>query len=284
MDDNKLNFASMGKLYDSKNSIQVMTDLFALLLLTYDVSEPRKPLSSTEEPLDSAKIAKLRADLPSPQELQRKLIKPDSTVVDFACGTGLVMEKIAPYISEGKFVGIDISGAMLAQFHEKLGKLKETFPNLQTSSVCGDILDESFDASTLENTADVLICTLAFHHLHEYAKVAEKLKTFVKPGGWMLIYDFYNEDNELPVLPELAKRGVSRHGLSLEEMNQCFEQGCENVSSAREFKVTVWQEKAFVLSHCCLEIAENLDNFARDGDLYSVDCSVILGVAQRRKI
>lgn len=280
LESNKKNFAELGKLYDSKKSIQVLTNLFAASLLTYNVDSPRKLLAETEEPLSDTKVAQLTRDLPLPHDLVRQLIKPTTSVVDFACGTGLVMEKIAPYMPQGKFVGVDISDAMLSQFDAKGKELSAKFPDLDVLSVCGDVLDPSFDTLALEKSADVLICTLAFHHLHEYGKVAEKLKSFVAPGGWILIYDFYNEDTELPLSAELVKRGVSRHGLSLDEMNGCFREGCTNVSSAREFKVTLWQEKAFVLSHCCLEITENLEKFPNDGDLYSVDCSVILGVAQ----
>lgn len=273
-------FASLGDKYDSKETVQIVTDLFTMSLLDFDVSAPRKSLEDTEKLIKSDEVVQLKANFPSPDKLVRKLIHKDTTIVDFACGTGLVMEKIAPYIPQGKFVGVDISRAMLDKFDAKGEKAQAAYPDLQVLSVCGDIMDESFDTSKLVQSADVLLCSLAFHHLHEYEQVAQKLKTFVKPGGWIFIYDFYNEDNELPVSAELVARGVSRHGLNIEDMNNCLKEGCRNVSSTREFKVTVWQEKAFVLSHCCLEVAENLDRYESKGDLYYVDCSVILGVAQ----
>lgn len=277
---NKKSFAVTGQQYDSKDSVQTLTDLFVHSLLTFDVAAPRKLAAETEDALDQEDVAKLMEKLDSPERLRRKLVSPECSIVDFACGTGLVMEKIAPYISKGKFTGIDISEAMLAQYDAKAEKLKTQFPDLAVRSLCGDIMDPAFDTSSLEKSADILICTLAFHHLHQYDKVTQKLKTFVKSGGWILIYDFYNEDNELPVAPELAARGVSRHGLSVEEMSACLRQGCSNVSSVREFKAKVWQEKAFVLSHCSLRITDNLDSYPCKDDCYYVGCSIILGVAQ----
>lgn len=273
-------FASMGDAYDSKESVQIATDLFTMSLLDFDVSAPRKRFKDTEQLLTRDEILQLKTNFPSPDKLVRRLIHNDTSIVDFACGTGLVLEKIAPYIPQGKFVGVDISRAMLDKFDAKGEKAQAAYPDLHVLSVCGDIMDENFDISNLVKSADILLCSLAFHHLHEYEQVAQKLKTFVKPGGWIFIYDFYNEDNELPVSAELAARGVSRHGLNVEDMNNCLKVGCRNVSSTREFKATVWQEKAFVLSHCCLEVTENLDRYKSKGDLYCVDCSVILGVAQ----
>lgn len=277
---NKKSFAVTGNLYDDKESVQTLTDLFTLSLLDFDVNASRKLFEETEQALELDNVDQLKQRFPLPEELQRKLIQPNSTIIDFACGTGLVLEKIAPYLAEGKFLGVDISDAMLSKFEAKAEKLKLKYPDLDVLSVCGDILDPSFDTSKLEKVADVLICTLAFHHLHDYDKVADKLKSFVAPGGWIFIYDFYNEDNELPISESLAADGVSRHGLSIEEMKACFAKGCRNVSSAREFKVKLWQESKFIMSHCCLTITENLSSFPKKGDSYLVDCSVILGVAQ----
>lgn len=273
-------FAIIGDLYDAKESVQTLTDLFTFSLLNFDVSAPRMSFQDTEQPLNDDDVLQMKATFPSPDKLERKLIREDTAIVDFACGTGLVMEKIAGYMPRGKYVGVDISKAMLSKFDAKGENLRSMYPDLEIQSMCGDIMDNDFDTSKLEKSADILICSLAFHHLHEYKKVAQKLKLFVKPGGWILIYDFYNEDNELPVSAELALRGVSRHGLSIEEMNDCLAEGCRNVSSAREFKVKLWQEKQFILSHCCLAITDNLDKYESRGDLYCVDCSVILGVAQ----
>lgn len=277
---NKKSFAVTGELYDEKESVQTLADLFTISLLQFDVDAPRKTFKDSDLAITTPDVIQLKRELALPHELERKLIHPNTKVLDFACGTGVVLERIAPYIAEGQFIGVDISDTMLSRFDEKAAHIKRKLPKLDVRSLCGDILDPNFDTSSLEKLADVLICTLAFHHLHGYEEVAAKLKTFVAPGGWILIYDFYNEDNELPILAELAGAGVSRHGLSIDEMNQCLEGGCTKVSSAREFKAQIWQEKLFIMSHCRQAITDNLSSFPNKGDLYCVDCSVILGVAQ----
>lgn len=279
LENNKEVFDNLGKQYDDISAMQVMTDLFVHSLLTFDVEKPRKVPRESESALTEDDITEMKRNWPLPDELKRKLINPETTIVDFACGTGLVMEKIAPYISQGKFIGIDISEPMLSAFNGKAEKIRKSYSDLEIASLCGDVLDPRFDTGALNNSADVLICTLAFHHLHDYESVAKKLQEFVKPGGWILIYDFYNEDKEQPQLKNAMVGSVSRHGLTLSELSNCFS-GCKNVSSAREFKVTAWQEKTFIMSHCCEEITRNLEKLEKRGDLYSVDCSVVLGIAQ----
>lgn len=259
--------------YDSKPTVQSMTDLFAMSLLQYDPASPPAP---TE--WDDDKIQQARARLPGPTELPRHLVRDTTRVLDFACGTGLVLEKVAPYMARGEFVGVDISPAMLAQFDARAAALVQQHPHLRARLVCGDILDPAV-AAPWRQWADVLVCTLSFHHIHDYGEVARVLKTLVRPGGWILIYDFYNEDVERAVLDEAAAKGVSRHGLSIQEMEQCLA-GCEHVSATPLFSAEVWEEPRFIESHCPEHIWSQMDKLPRKGDKYLVRTSILLGVAQ----
>lgn len=274
---NKKSFASTGQEYDAKPSIQTLTDYFAASILRLDVSAERKTFDETEKPLSAQEASGLLTSIPP--DFERHLIWPNSKVIDFACGTGLLAKKLAPFMPQGEIVGIDISETMLSGFDAKAEQIKQEFPALKIRSICGDVLDQSFDTTALEKYADVVICTLAFHHIHSYEKVAHILKAFVRPGGHILVYDFYNEDSDRPVSPELAKRGVSRHGLSIDEMSRCFGD-CRNVSTAREVKIQLWQEEQFILSHCRQAVIDNLPNVPKKDNLYYVESSVILAVVQ----
>lgn len=278
-------FAKLADSYDLKPFLQTLIRQFAVSLLTFDVNAPRKSLAQSEAPLDDGETDRAFANLPPPGSLRSLVVSSKMNIIDFACGTGILVETLAPYISESNIVGIDINQPMLAKFDERLALLKQKYPKLEMRSVCGDVLSDDFDKTGLTDFADLLVCTIAFHHVAAYDKVAEVLKTFVKPGGWIFIYDFYNEDVEM--FNNMTKEGerelaVSHHGIRASEMDACFQQGCVNVSSVREFRMKLWHEEAFIRGHCKQLIIDQLSTTPKKGDLYLVDCSVILGIAQRR--
>lgn len=258
--------------YDQNPSIDNFTSLFARSFLEFDFDAPRKTLGQTQAAIESKEIGRLLADVVPRLK--------SGTIIDFACGTGQVAEKMAPHFT-GEIVGVDISPQMLSKFETRAEQVAEKYSGLKMRSICGDILDPTFDLKPLIKYADFLICTLAFHHIHSYKEVAAVLKTMVKPGGWILIYDFYNEDLEIE---EKARSGhshaVTSHGLNLQDITDCLQEGCVNVSACREFRAKVWQEEQFIKNHCQEKVIQLLAEAPRDGDLYLVECSIVLGVAQ----
>lgn len=283
---NKESFAHKGKVYDARDDIQTLTDFFAASLVTFDPSALRKTVDETETGLTAEEVHAQFAKL-TPHNVESKLIRPNTKIIDFACGTGLVGEKIAPFIAHGQFTGVDISDTMLDIFDARAARLEKKWPGLEMRSMCGDVLDPKLDTDALKDWADILICTLAFHHIHSVEEVATVLKSFVRPGGYIFVYDFYNEDlddaeqTNLGEVPEfLAKKGVARHGLSTAQLLRCFERGCADVSVAREAKVKLWVEDRFVRSHCRQSLIDQLDTLPQRDGLYYVDTSIVLGVAR----
>lgn len=276
-----INSSAFGASYDQMPSIQTQSKLFAESIINFDTTKPRKTPEETKEAIDDEKIIHEFQKLPS-FNIPGNVLAKDSTIIDFACGTGIVIEQLARFIPNGEVVGIDINQNMLDVFDKRAEKLKQDVPELKMSSICSDIMSDSFDITPLENKADLLLCSLAFHHFHDYKKIAQVLKRMVKPGGWIFIYDIYNEDAEKTGLSEFMKnRAVSHHGLKISEMNDALNDGCENVSSAREFRVKLWQEKHFIESHCTEDVIRTLDQYPQSGSRFLVDCSVILGIAQK---
>lgn len=264
--------------YDNIPAIRVMSQVFALEIVNFDVSAKRKPFPETEEPIDVDQVV---SDFQKQRQILGNLLRPDSKVVDFACGTGLVAERLVPFMPKGEFVGIDITELMLESFDTKAATLRHNFPELKIKSICADIMD-NFEMGTLEGFADVLICTLSFHHIHAYEAVAEEIKKMVRPGGWILIYDFYNEDLENEEMAqELQERGMARHGLTLDEMTACLQKGCANVSSAREFRANLWLDEQFIHSHCKTEVKREIHKAPQKDGLFRVTSSVVLGIAQK---
>lgn len=264
--------------YDKILAMNVISGVFASSIVNFDVNAPRKQSSETEEPIDTEKVmeefGKLNGKIPG------NLLKPDLKIIDFACGTGLVGEKLAQFIPQGELLGIDITPLMLETFDARAEVLTKKYPGFKMSSICADVMDD-FDIEKYEGYADVLICTLAFHHIHAYEEVAEVIKRLVKPGGWILIYDFYNEDLE-DTREEMTVRNMARHGLTFDEMNSCLEKNCENVSSVREFRINLWHDEGFIESHCKESVRKNIHNAPQKDGLYLVPSSVILGLAQKK--
>lgn len=264
--------------YDEIVAVRTMAKVFALEIVNFDLSAKRKSFEATEEPID---VEKIISDFSQQKQILGNLLKPDSKVIDFACGTGLVAEQLVPFMPKGEFIGIDITELMLESFDRKAAVWRQDHPDLKVKSICADIMD-NFDFGALEGFADILICTISFHHIHSYEAVAEQIKRLVRPGGWILVYDFYNEDLENEeIAQELQDRGMARHGLTLEEMNACLEKGCVNVSSAREFRANLWLDEKFINSHCKTEVKRNIHKAPQKDGLYCVPSSVVLGMAQR---
>lgn len=293
--------------------IEVLLDTVAYFLVTHNVEDTRSEELDNETPTEGELLLKRFSDLEK-GKLVGDLLKPDSKIVDFACGTGAIAQRLAPFVPQGEYVGIDISEDMLKRFGETAASLKPEWPNFKMSSICSDILAPGFDDSTLVGSADVVFSSMAFHHLHDYNKIAQKLKTFLKPGGHFVVIDMYsdpskghhsllsshhhahshshehhhhhhhhhhehNESHEKhekhsDISEEAVKHGVSHHGISNEEMKKCLSPGCTNVLSRREFNATLWFDKNLVDPDGSRGLP------VQDG-MAKAPCSLIVGVAQK---
>lgn len=109
-------------------------------------------------------------------ELFRKYLKPEDTVLDFACGTGIVTFAIAPSVATVQ--GIDISDVMVQHAQEKLaaqGAGNITFTQL-----------DIFDASLKEESFDALLACNVLLYLEDRPAVLQRLRSLLKPNGIFL--------------------------------------------------------------------------------------------------
>lgn len=109
----------------------------------------------------------------------------NQTVLDAGCGTGLISNLFAERF-DSKFVSVDMSdsinyGQRYAQQYniKNVVWLKQNLKNLD--------YQEYFD---------VVICQGVLHHIPEYQKVLNKLKTALKPNG-VLLLGLYNPFGKL---------------------------------------------------------------------------------------
>mgnify|MGYP003382728867 CR=1 FL=1 len=111
----------------------------------------------------------------------RVSLAPEMSVLDFGAGTGLLIEKIAPFV--GRLLAVDVSQAMLEKLLTKpalAGKV-EVF--------CQDILERP-----LGQHADLAVSAMAMHHVKDTHALATALFDHLKPGGRIALADLDTED------------------------------------------------------------------------------------------
>lgn len=113
-----------------------------------------------------------------------------AAVMDVACGPATFARAFAPRVA--RVVGVDFTPAMLA----KARRVADDAGLANLEFVCGDGNALPF----ADGTFDLALCTYAFHHLPEPAKVLLEMARVVRKGGRVAIVDV--------IIPERADAGL----------------------------------------------------------------------------
>ena len=114
--------------------------------------------------------------------LQTVTLDPAMHIMDFGSGTGLLLEKVAPYV--GKITAVDISESMNQQLDNKRSSLPCEL----------DILALDLDQDGLAETFDGIISSMTLHHIKDVDAMFRKLLTNLNSGGFIAIADLDTED------------------------------------------------------------------------------------------
>ncbi|KAG6898456.1 hypothetical protein C0993_006790 [Termitomyces sp. T159_Od127] len=133
-----------------------------------------------------------------------------TTVLEFACGTGLVSRELAPYTK--RIVGVDISQGMVDQFNTRVRNQGIPPEEMQAFRAelrgeAGELGDEKFDVLIVsirlqhpQHLTDPLLkivqCASAYHHFPDIDAVTRILVHFLKPGGVLLVIDLAKNTGE----------------------------------------------------------------------------------------
>lgn len=126
-------------------------------------------------------------------------------VMDFGCGTGLFGLEFSQYAKS--MLGVDTSEGMLKVFDEKTKNhpgFKSVLINLEEHD-----LDQKFD---------LIVTSMAFHHLNQPKKVLAKFKEMLNQKGKILVVDLDEEDGTFH--PDNEGMGVKHFGFGKEELTQ----------------------------------------------------------------
>ena len=127
-------------------------------------------------------------------------------VLDFGCGTGLVTLGIQPFVKS--ITGMDSAQGMLDVFAAKI-KAKSL------SNVTLQLIDMETQLFS-ENTYDLIMMTMALHHVKDPVPLLERFYGMLKPGGALYLVDLDPEDGLFHDNPD----GVFHHGFDRKILRQ----------------------------------------------------------------
>ena len=213
-------------------------------------------------------------------------------VMEFACGTGLVSRKLIPHMSKGSQLdGVDINDVFLKRYDEVTKPLSRK-QGVEVNSYKVDILDPEMakTVAQFEGQYDVIFCTISYHHLHNYEQVTAKLATFLRPGGYLYIIDFYNPDVEADLERESDAYAVQHMGgLKKSALHTTLTAaGLENINVQHLFTVNSWFLPDFIKTHQTKSQIEALAKGELEskesflGTAYAVPAEFVIAIGQAK--
>lgn len=103
-------------------------------------------------------------------------------VMDFGSGTGLLLERVAPYV--GKITAVDVSGSMNAQLRAKQNKLGCEM----------EIVEVDLEKSDIVGCFDGIVSSMTMHHIGNIEAMFCKFYSMLRDGGFITIADLDLED------------------------------------------------------------------------------------------
>ncbi|KAI6046689.1 S-adenosyl-L-methionine-dependent methyltransferase [Pisolithus marmoratus] len=183
---------------------------------------------ANKEFFNSAGIAEYYSE-PSRVERARRLAaamlkaypfaEEETTVMDFACGTGLISRELAPHAKS--IVGVDISQNMVDMYN--LSVHNQGISPDEMRAVCISAIKED-DEHLKGMTFDVIVCASAYHHFPSIDSVTKTLVSYLKQGGSLLVADLMKDQSSHEVFsPDVHHIVPHRGGFTAEEIRNAFE-------------------------------------------------------------
>lgn len=149
------------------------------------------------------------------------LDKETSSILEFACGNGIVAERILPHAKS--LLGIDVSDKAIELFTERFEKLGKS------DEAKAIVLDIETSQDGLEGKKfDLIYCSSSYHHFDNPLDMTKRLATLLKPSGVLVVIDHIitekpKEGEEKSHVEAPFRHVIARYGFMEEEMKEIYE-------------------------------------------------------------
>ena len=114
------------------------------------------------------------------------------TILNLPCGTGQNFEYLQRYLKgSGKIVGIDLSSGMLEKAHRKV--VANEWNNISLFKGEATAINEAWVTNQFGEALeiDAVLCDLGLSGFPEWKRVIDNLLSLLRPGGRIVIMDWY---------------------------------------------------------------------------------------------
>lgn len=155
---------------------------------------------------------------------KKKVLTPETDMMDFGCGTGLLTLQLQPLVRS--ITGVDSSQGMLDRFNRKIAELKRT----KVSTMLAD-LDKG---DTLKGHYDFVLCNMTLHHIKDTGALFAQFYKVLNPAGHLCIVDLDLDEGQF----HDSNTGVFHFGFDRAALRKVFtEAGFDSVGDASAAEV-----------------------------------------------
>lgn len=152
-------------------------------------------------------------------------LTPETDVLDFGCGTGLLSLALQPFVRN--VTGVDSSSGMLSELAGKIQQQGVSNVNtLHLDVEQGDVLSGSYH---------LVVSSMTLHHIPQVGQLFDQFKNILMPGGHLAVADLdaeggrFHEDNT----------GVFHFGFDRDELaRELIAAGFRDVADATAAEIT----------------------------------------------
>ena len=141
--------------------------------------------------------------------------QPDDVVADIGAGTGYHTFRIAPLLTEGRVIAVDIQIEMLSYIRAR--KEKEGIENVDV------VLGTERSPNLKPNSVDIVFFVDVYHEVAYPREMMQVIVEALKPGGRVVLVEYRLEDPTVPIKPlhkmteAQAEKEMKAVGLKLKE-------------------------------------------------------------------
>lgn len=137
---------------------------------------------------------------PRKYAIEKLKLEKGQTVLNLPCGTGVNFKYFQHHLkNSGLILGIDLSDGMLKQAEQKIDK--NNWTNIELKLQNATIINQKWLDENLKsveyNKVDVVFCDLGLSGFPEWENIIDNLISILKPGGSIVILDWYIEKPNL---------------------------------------------------------------------------------------